>query len=50
MIKALKTKKKCKEATRTLGSKFVIGDILKSDNKCDPDPDQPEKLKPKLKL
>lgn len=50
MIKALKTQKECKEATRTLGSKFVIEDILKPDNKDDPDPDQPEKHKPKLKL
>ena len=32
------------------GGKLVIGGVPKSGNKDDPDLDQPEKTKPKLKL
>ena len=39
-----------KEAMDTLGGKLVIGGVPKSGNKDDPDSDQPEKPKPKLKL
>ena len=39
-----------KEAMDTLDGKLVIGGVPKSGNKDDPDLDQPEKTKPKLKL
>jgi len=39
-----------KEAMDTLDGKLVIGGVPKPDNKDDPDSDQPEKSKPKLKL
>ena len=37
-----------KEAMGALGGKLVIGGVPKSGNKDDPDPDRPEKPKPKL--
>ena len=39
-----------KEAMGALGGKLVIGGVPKPGNKDDPDSDQPEKSKPKLKL
>ena len=39
-----------KEAMDTLGGKLVIGGVPKSGNKDDPDSDQPEKPKTRLKL
>ena len=39
-----------KEELGALGGKLVIGGVPKSGNKDDPDLDQPEKTKPKLKL
>ena len=39
-----------KEAMGALGGKLVIGGVPKSGNKDDPDPDRPEKPKPKLML
>ena len=39
-----------KEAMDTLDGKLVIGGVPKPGNKDDPNPDQPEKPKPKLKL
>ena len=39
-----------KEAMDTLDGKLVIGGVPKPDNKDDPDSDQTEKSKPKLKL
>ena len=39
-----------KEAMDTLDGKLVIGGVPKPGNKDDPDSDQPEKSKPKLKL
>ena len=39
-----------KEAMEAFGGKLVIGRVPKSGNKDDPDLDQPEKTKPKLKL
>ena len=39
-----------KEAMEAFGGKLVIGGVPKSGNKDNPDPDRPEKPKPKLKL
>ena len=39
-----------KEAMDTLGGKLVIGGVPKPGNKDDPDSDQPEKPKTRLKL